>query len=170
MAIWQHLVDRHHFTASYQSVRRFVGTLQAATPEAQVVIETAPGEEAQVDYGSGPMVRDPQTGKYRRTRLFVLMLGYSRKCARFLVFHSSVRIWAELHEKAFLRLGGATRVVVLDNLREGVLAPDTYDPSLILFTATYSTTMAASRCLVGCEIQTGRARSSQASDTPRKLR
>ena len=36
---------------------------------------TAPGEEAQVDYGSGPMVRDPQSGKYRRTRLFVLTLG-----------------------------------------------------------------------------------------------
>ena len=26
-----------------------------------------PGEEAQVDYGDGPMVRDPNTGKYRRT-------------------------------------------------------------------------------------------------------
>lgn len=25
------------------------------------------------------MVRDPQTGRYRRTRLFVLTLGYSRK-------------------------------------------------------------------------------------------
>jgi transposase len=130
MAIWQDLVDHHHFSASYQSVRRFAGKLQAATPEARVVIETAPGEESQVDYGSGPMVRDPQTGKYRRTRLFVLTLGYSRKCVRLLVFHSSVCIWAELHEKAFLRLGGATRVVVLDNLREGVLAPDTYDPSV----------------------------------------
>jgi transposase len=130
MAIWQDLVDQHQFAASYQSVRRFAGKLQAATPEARVVIETPPGEESQVDYGSGPMVRDPQTGKYRRTRLFVLTLGYSRKCVRLLVFRSSVRVWAELHEKAFLRLGGATRVVVLDNLREGVLAPDTYDPSV----------------------------------------
>ena len=95
-----------------------------------MVIETAPGEEAQVDYGSGPMVRDPQTGKYRRTRLFVLTLGYSRKSVRLLVFRSSARIWAELHEKAFRRLGGATRVVVLDNLREGVLTPDIYDPAL----------------------------------------
>src|ERR1700691_3852053 len=43
---------------------------------------------------------------------------------------SSSRIWAELHEKAFRRLGGATRVVVLDNLREGVLIPDIYDPTL----------------------------------------
>jgi hypothetical protein len=28
-------------------------------------IVTAPGEEAQVDYGDGPMVRHPETGKYR---------------------------------------------------------------------------------------------------------
>jgi transposase len=131
MAIWQDLVDSHSLVASYQSVQRFVGKLRrAAAPQARAVIETAPGEEAQVDYGSGPMVRDPHTGKYRRTRLFVFTLGYSRKCVRLLVFRSSIRVWAELHEKAFRRLGGATRVVVLDNLREGVLAPDVYDPSL----------------------------------------
>src|SRR5256886_14058894 len=39
------------------------------------------------------------------------------------------RIWAELHEKAFRRLGGSPRVVVLDNLKEGVLSPDIYDPT-----------------------------------------
>ena len=49
---------------------------------------------------------------------------------RLLVFRSSSRIWAELHEKAFRRLGGSVRVVVLDNLREGVIAPDIYDPKL----------------------------------------
>jgi hypothetical protein len=76
------------------------------------------------------MVRDAQTGKYRRTRLFVLTLGYSRKAVRLLVFRSSARVWAELHEKAFRRLGGVTRVVVLDNLREGVLTPDIYEPAL----------------------------------------
>jgi transposase len=130
-AIWQDLVDDHGFTGGYQSVRRFAGKLRgSSSPEARVVITTPPGEEAQVDYGSGPMVRDPQTGKYRRTRLFVLTLGYSRKSVRFLTFRSSTRVWAELHEKAFRRLGGTTRVVVLDNLREGVLTPDVYDPSL----------------------------------------
>ena len=130
-AIWQDLVDDHAFTGGYQSVRRFAGKLRgSSSPEARVVITTPPGEEAQVDYGSGPIVRDPQTGRYRRTRLFVLTLGYSRKSVRFLVFRSSTRVWAELHEKAFRRLGGATRVVVLDNLREGVLTPDVYDPSL----------------------------------------
>lgn len=77
------------------------------------------------------MVRDPKTGRYRRTRLFVLTLGYSRKAVRLLTFQSSTRIWAELHEQAFRRLGGVTRTVVLDNLREGVLNPDIYDPALI---------------------------------------
>jgi hypothetical protein len=94
------------------------------------VIVTAPGQEAQVDYGTGPMVRDPESRKYRRTRLFVLTLGCSRKAVRLLTFRSSARIWAELHERAFRRLGGATRIVVLDNLREGVLVPDIYDPAL----------------------------------------
>jgi len=76
------------------------------------------------------MVRHPDTGKYRRTRLFVLTLGYSRKTVRLLTFKSSSRIWSELHERAFQRLGGAPRIIVLDNLREGVLLPELYDPTL----------------------------------------
>ena len=131
MAIWQDLVDGHGFAGRYASVKRFVHKLRGSpAPEARVVIETAPGEEAQVDYGTGPMVRVPDSGKYRRTRLFVLTLGHSRKSVRLLVFRSSSRVWAELHEKAFRRLGGVTRVVVLDNLREGVITPDIYDATL----------------------------------------
>jgi transposase len=115
MAIWQDLVDDHGFTARYASVRRFVLTLRATSaPEARVVITTAPGEEGQVDYGDGPMVRHPQTGQYRRTRLFVLTLGYSRKAVRLLVWQSSTQVWAELHERAFRWLGGTVRVIVLD--------------------------------------------------------
>ena len=132
MAIWQDLVADTGFRGSYQTVKRFVRKLRGKQPvRARAVIVTAPGEEAQVDYGAkGPMVRDAQTGKYRRTRLFVMTLGCSRKAVRLLTFRSSSRIWAELHEKAFRRLGGSTRLVILDNLKEGVLVPDIYDPSL----------------------------------------
>ena len=50
MSIWQDLVDDHGFTGRYNSVKRFVRKLRGvATPEARVVIETAPGEEAQVE-------------------------------------------------------------------------------------------------------------------------
>ena len=130
-AIWQDLVDDHGFRGRYASVKRFVSKLRGTSaPEARVVITTAPGEEAQVDYGDGPMVRDASTGKYRRTRLFVMTLGHSRKAVRLLTWRSSTQIWAELHEQAFRRLGGAVRVIVLDNLGEGVLSPDIYDPAV----------------------------------------
>jgi transposase len=131
VAIYQDLVIEHGFASKYASVRRFVAKLrERPAPEARVVIITEPGREGQVDYGEGPMVRDPATGKHRRTRLFVFTLGHSRKSVRLLVFKSSTRTWAELHERAFRRLGGAPRVVVLDNLREGVVKPDIHDPTL----------------------------------------
>lgn len=54
----------HGFRGAYQSVKRFVGKLRGRrSPEARLVIETPPGEEAQVDYGTGPMVRDPASGR-----------------------------------------------------------------------------------------------------------
>jgi len=130
-SIFQELVEKHGFAARYASVQRFVRKLAGEpTPEARVVIATRPGEEAQVDYGDGPMVRESPGGKYRRTRLFLLTLAHSRKSVRLLTWKSSTKIWAQLHEQAFRRLGGVTATVVLDNLREGVLKPDIYDPLL----------------------------------------
>ncbi len=60
MAIWQDLVDDHGFTGRYNSVKRFVRKQRGVTtPEARVVIETAAGEEAQVDYGEVPWCVTP---------------------------------------------------------------------------------------------------------------
>jgi len=131
MAIWQDLVDEHGFEARYASVSRFVRRLRGEPGrQARAIIRTPAGQEAQVDYGTGPLVRDPQTGKYRRTRLFIMTLGFSRKSVRLLAWKSSSRVWCELHEQAFRRLGGVPEVVVLDNLREGVIKADFYDPAL----------------------------------------
>jgi transposase len=130
-SIWEDLVDEHAFEGRYESVKRFVRKLRTSAIDlAHPTIVTAPGEESQVDYGDGPMVRHPDTGKYRRTRLFALTLGWCRKAVWLLAWKSSSRIWCELHAEAFRRLGGATGVVVHDNLKEGVLAPDIYDPVL----------------------------------------
>jgi transposase len=106
MSIWQDLVNDHAFPSSYASVKRFVGKLRDEAPlDAHPVIETAPGEEGQVDYGDGPMVRQPKSGKYRRTRMFVFTLGYSRKSVRLLVWKSSSQVGSELHEKTFRSMG-----------------------------------------------------------------
>ena len=54
-AIWQDLVDAYGFAGGYQSVKRFIRKFRGKqSPEACAVIETAPGEEVQVDYGTAP--------------------------------------------------------------------------------------------------------------------
>ncbi len=52
-SIYQDLVERNEFTHRYNSVKRFVRRLKAREPERFDVLEFAPGEEAQVDYGQG---------------------------------------------------------------------------------------------------------------------
>jgi len=129
-AIYQDLVDRFGFPSSYQSVKRFVRTLRHGDPEQFDRLEFLPGEEAQVDYGEGALTIDPRSGRYRRPRLFVMTLRYSRRSFRRVVWQSSQQVWAQLHEEAFRYFGGVPSYVVLDNLKEGVLKPDLYEPEL----------------------------------------
>lgn len=129
-AIYQDLVDQFGFLPSYESVKRFVRTLRHADPHQFDRLEFLPGEEAQVDYGEGALTVDPNSGRYRRPRLFVMTLRYSRRSFRRVVWKSSQQVWAQLHEEAFRYFGGVPSYIVLDNLKEGVLKPDLYEPEL----------------------------------------
>ena len=103
VAIYQDLVTRHGFTAKYASVRRFIRKLRGdRAPGPFGVITTAPGEEVQVDYGDGPMVRDAATGKSRRVRLFALTLAYNQKAVRLLTPDSSTKTWAQCCRSSIL--------------------------------------------------------------------
>lgn len=129
-AIYQDLVEHHGYTGSYDAVKRLARKLRASLPKVSCRFETEPGQEAQVDYGEGALTRDPRTGKYRRPRLFVMTLGNSRHAFRKTVWKSSAEIWCRLHEEAFAYFGGVPRAIRLDNLKEGVIKPDIYDPQL----------------------------------------
>jgi transposase len=133
-AIYQDLVDGFGFSCKYNSVKRFVKKLKAVDPKRFDILEFAPGEEAQVDYGQGALTVY-SNGKMKRPYLFVMTLKYSGKCYREVVWHTNQETWAKLHEKAFRHLGGCPRYVVLDNLKEGVIKPDIYEPEL---NATYA--------------------------------
>ena len=130
MAIYQDLVDLHGFDGAYNSVKRFAAYLRHKQPEQFDRLSFQPGEEMQVDYGEGALTRVIGTERYRKPRLFVATLRYSRRSFRRVVWKSGQRIWAELHEQAWRYFGGSTRYVVLDNLKEGVLKPDLYEPEL----------------------------------------
>jgi transposase len=131
--LWERLVEEKNFDGGYASVKRYVRKLRDELEddgEIVGVIDAKIGEEAQVDYGEGPLVFDPRVGRYRKTRLFVFTLAWSRKAIRLLVFESGALVWAELHERAFRRLGGVPVIVILDNLAEGVKVADYTDPVL----------------------------------------
>ncbi len=130
VAIYQDLVERFAFEHKYNSVKRFCRALRRKNPSQYDRLEFPPGEEAQVDYGLGALTRKPGTNTYRRPRLFVMTLKYSRRCFRKVVWQSSQVVWSKLHEEAFRYFGGSTRYVVLDNLKEGVIKPDLYEPKL----------------------------------------
>ena len=130
VAIYQDLVERYAFEHKYNSVKRFCRALRKKNPIQYDRLEFGPGEEAQVDYGLGALTRIPGKNTYRRPRLFVMTLKYSRRCFRKVVWTSSQVTWAKLHEEAFRYFGGTTRYVVLDNLKEGVIKPDLYEPHL----------------------------------------
>ncbi len=129
VSIYQDLVELFAFTNKYNSVKRFVRGLKKEDPKQFDRLEFLPGEEAQVDYGKGAKTLH-STGKYRKPRLFVMTLKYSRRSFRKVVWKSSKETWAKLHEQAFRYFGGCPQYVVLDNLKEGVITPDIYEPEL----------------------------------------
>jgi transposase len=130
VAIYQQLVDEFGFTHRYNSVKRFCRALRKREPEQFDRLEFSVAEEAQVDYGEGAPTRHPSSGRYRKPRLFVMTLRYSRRAFRKVVWKSSSEVWARLHEEAFRYFGGCTQYVVLDCLKEGVITPDIYEPEL----------------------------------------
>jgi len=129
MAIYQDLVERFGFTHKYNSVKRFVRGLRKKDPRQYDRLEFLPGEEAQVDYGTGGLTVYRE-GRYRRPRLFIMTLKYSGRAFRKVVWNSSKKTWCQLHEEAFRYFGGCPQYVTLDNLKEGVVKPDIYDSQL----------------------------------------
>jgi transposase len=128
-SIYQDLVESQGFTHRYNAVKRFVRKLRTRDPEQFDVLEHLPAEECQVDYGQGALTLHP-SGKYRKPYLFVMTLAYSGKAFRKVVWKTDQQVWAELHQQAFRAFGGCVRHVVLDNLKEGVIKPDLYEPTL----------------------------------------
>jgi transposase len=127
--IFQDLVSEHGFAGSYYSVRRFVRRLEGRRELPFRRLECGPGEEAQVDFGTGAPVLQPD-GKRRRPHVFRLVLSYSRKAYSEAVYRQTTENFIRCLENAFWHLGGVPKVVVPDNLRAAVTTPDWFDPEL----------------------------------------
>lgn len=145
--IYQDLVREHGFTGKYSSVRRFIGKLRETQTLPFRRLECAPGDEAQVDFGTGaPLVVD---GKRRKTHLFRIVLGHSRKAYSEVVLRQSTDDFLRCLENAFHHFGGVPRILTIDNLKAAVARADWYDadlhPKIRNFCEHYGTTILPTR-------------------------
>ncbi len=113
------------FGGSYSAVKRFARRIKrehGALPEEVVIpINTAPGQEAQVDFGYAGRLYDPAKGVMRRAWVFVMLLCHSRLMFVRLVFDQKTETWLDLHEQAFRAFGGCAATLVPDNTKRAVL-------------------------------------------------
>lgn len=126
-AIYQRLRERG-FTGSYSAVRRFVQTLHPTDPNVTVRVETAPAEEAQVDFGYAGRMIDPTTGALRKAWAFVMTLCWSRHQYLEFVWDQTIETWLLLHVHAFNHFGGVPARIKLDNLKAAITKACVDDP------------------------------------------
>ncbi|MFI0606688.1 MAG: IS21 family transposase [Anaerolineae bacterium] len=120
-AIRLRLQERHGEVVSYEALRRHVRRLEGAKiPEAFVPVEVPAGAEAQVDFGYAGLTLD-ETGRARRTWVFVMVLSFSRHLFACLVYNQCVATWLECHRRAFDYFGGVPERVVPDNLKAAIV-------------------------------------------------
>lgn len=127
--IHQDLQKEHGLICSYHSVWRFVQGLEKRTPLPFRRMETAPGEEAQIDFGTAAPVTLPD-GKTRRPWMFRIVLSCSRKAYSEVVWRQTTDNFIAAIENAFHYFGGVPKRLVIDNLKAAVKRADWYDPEI----------------------------------------
>jgi transposase len=127
--IWQDLTAEHGFGGCYASVKRFVRRLGKVSPLPFRRMESPPGQEAQIDFGPGAPVMLP-SGRRKRYPVLRVVLSYSRKGYSEALPRQSTEDFIRALENGFRALGGAPRILVIDNLRAAVQKADWYDPQL----------------------------------------
>jgi transposase len=142
--IYQDLRLENAFAGSYPSVKRYVRKARQSDPKLVQRIEVQPGEEVQVDFGTGPtLVR--ADGKKAKTWIFRTVLSHSRKAYSEAVLRQNTETFLRCLENAFRHFGGGTLTINLDNLKAAVLKADWADPELnpklIDFARHYGTTI-----------------------------
>jgi transposase len=128
--IHQALVDQFGFTGSYSSVRRLVRRLDLRKPQATCVLDFAPGEAAQVDFGRGPDITDAHTGKTVKTWIFVMTLCFSRHFYAEIVTDQKVSTWLSCHRRAFEFFNGVPAKVIIDNPKCAITRACFRDPEV----------------------------------------
>ncbi|MGE3310073.1 MAG: IS21 family transposase [Limisphaerales bacterium] len=135
------LLERHPYTAQqllqqlrakgyaggYSILKDFVRQVRPVRKPAFLMLEFAPGECAQVDWGSFGSVTVGSTR--RRLSFFVMVLAHSRLMYVEFTVSEGMEQFLSCHRHAFEFIGGVTEKVMIDNLKVGVLRHPAGEPA-----------------------------------------
>jgi transposase len=128
--IFSALQRNHGYTGSYSAVRRFLLHLKAERGvTATTILEWAPADAVQVDFGAGPVLTH-ESGIALKTWFFVMTLCWSRHQYAEIVLDQTVETWLACHRRAFEWFGGCPGRVIIDNAKCAITKACMYDPEV----------------------------------------
>jgi len=126
--------EKYDFSAqlSYSSFKRFVHSHKLAERQTQSTcrIEVPPGNQVQIDYAYMGRLFDVLTQKIRKVYAFIASLAFSRHKFVQFVFSMNQASFIASHLAMFDFFDGVPLILKIDNLKNGVLKTDIYDPQL----------------------------------------
>lgn len=169
-----HLLETHPYTATqifqrirengfdgqYTIVKEYVRKVRPKKATAYLKLSFAPGECAQVDWGSYGSV--PVGGTQRRLSFFVMVLCYSRLMYVEFTVSQTMEHFLACHQNAFERIGRVPKRLMVDNLKSAVLKrtvgqDPVLNPKYLDFANHYGFTITP--CAVGKGNEKGRVES-----------
>jgi len=116
--VYQRLCEEG-FAGGYTVVKEFVRKIRPNRKKAFLTLAFAPGECAQVDWGSYGSIRVGETS--RRLSFFVMVLCYSRQLYVEFTVSQTMEHFLACHQNAFAAFGGVPTRIMVDNLKSAVL-------------------------------------------------
>jgi transposase len=118
--LFRELKDRG-YEGGYTAVTDFLRDIRPASqPGYEVRFETAPGEQAQVDFAQFHVVFADEPMTPRIIWLFSMVLGYSRLIWARFVMHQDLPAVLRCHSAAFEAIGGVPREILYDRMKTAV--------------------------------------------------
>jgi transposase len=127
--IWEEVAQAR---TSYSNFFKYIKVRFASLLDSTVTLrEFKPGEHCEVDY-AGDKIEwiDVRSGEIHQAHVFIGILCFSQKM--FAIAHENEKKpnWLDAHRRMFEFFGGCPRVVVPDQLKNGVIKSHRYDPDL----------------------------------------
>jgi hypothetical protein len=89
-----------------------------------------PGEAAQVDFGFGPKLLNPETDKMVKTWIFVMTLCWSRHQYAEIIYDQKIATWLGCHRRAFEWFGGVPAKIIIDNAKCAITTACFHEPTV----------------------------------------